>query len=83
MADVQDRLRTFIVEELQYEGEPSQLTEDLPLLERGVIDSVGIFQLVSFIETEYGVEIADEELVPQHFGTLGGISRLIETKLSA
>lgn len=80
MADVQDRLRTFIVEELQYEGDPGQLTEDYPLLEKGVIDSVGIFHMVSFIESEYGVEIADGELVPQHFGTLGGISRLVESK---
>jgi acyl carrier protein len=82
MAEVGNRLRTFIVEELQYEGDPSELTDDYPLLERGVIDSVGIFRLVSFIETEYGVEIADEELVPQHFGTLGGLSRLVESKLS-
>jgi acyl carrier protein len=82
MAEVQDRLRSFIVEELQFEGDPGDLTDDYPLLEKGVIDSAGIFQVVSFVETEFGVEIANEELVPEHFGTLGGISRLVESKRS-
>ena len=35
MAEVTDRLRTFVVEELQFEGEPEQLADDYPLLERG------------------------------------------------
>jgi acyl carrier protein len=78
--DVRDRLRSFIVEELRYEGDPKDLTDDYPLLEKGVIDSAGIFQVVAFVETEFGVEIADEELVPEHFGTLGGIGRLVESK---
>jgi acyl carrier protein len=82
MAEVQDRLRSFIVEELQFEGDPGDLTDDYPLLEKGVIDSAGIFQVVSFVETEFDVEIANEELVPEHFGTLGGISRLVESKRS-
>jgi acyl carrier protein len=82
MAEVQDRLRSFIVEELQFEGDPGDLTDDYALLEKGVIDSAGIFQVVSFVETEFGVEIANEELVPEHFGTLGGISRLVESKRS-
>jgi acyl carrier protein len=80
MSDVRDRIRTFIIEELQFEGSPDQLTDDYPLLEKGVVDSVGIFQVVSFLEDEYGIEVGDEELVPQHFGTLDGIARLVEAK---
>jgi acyl carrier protein len=82
MADVLERLRSFIREELQFEGDPSELTPDYPLLEKGVIDSAGIFQVVAFVENEFDVEIADHELVPEHFGTLGGISRLVESKRS-
>jgi acyl carrier protein len=80
MAGVLERVRGFVVQELQFEGSPTELTEDYPLLEKGVLDSVGILQLVSFLENEYGVEIADEELVPEHFGTLGGVARLVESK---
>ncbi len=77
-----DRLRTFIVEELSWEGSASDLTEDFPLLERGALDSLGIFQLVSFIEGEFGVEVRDEELVRENFGTLRDIARLVDDKRS-
>lgn len=75
-----ERLRTFIVEELSWEGSPSDLTEDYPLIERGTLDSLGIFQLVSFIENEFGVEVRDEELVRDNFGTLNDITALVEAK---
>jgi acyl carrier protein len=77
---IQDDLRDFISHDLNWEGGPGELTDDFPLLERGVLDSMGVFQVVSFLENRYGVEIKDEELVPEHFGTLGGISRLVESK---
>ncbi len=75
-----DQLRTFIVNELNYEGSPQELTEDFPLIESGVLDSLGIFQIVSFIESEFGVEIADEELVGENFGSLKRIARLVDDK---
>lgn len=77
---VEDRIRQFIVEQIGFEGDPGELTSDYPLLEKGVVDSAGIFQLISFVETEYGIEVEDEELVPEHFGTLGGLSNLVESK---
>jgi acyl carrier protein len=77
---VETKLRDFIVGDLGWEGSPSTLTGEFPLLERGVLDSVGILQLVSYIESEFGVEIEDQELVADNFGTLAAIIRLIESK---
>jgi acyl carrier protein len=77
---VEDRIRSFVIEELGFGDDPARLTTDYPLLEKGVVDSAGIFQLVSFVEAEYGVEIEDQELVPEHFGTLGGLARLVKAK---
>jgi acyl carrier protein len=80
MMTVQRRLREFIVEELQWEGSPADLTDDLQLIEQNVLDSLGLFQVVSFIETTFGVEIRDEDLLPEHFGTLDSIARLVNSK---
>lgn len=77
---IQDDLRGFIRTELNWEGPPDELTDDYPLLDGGLLDSVGILQVVAFIESRYGVQVDDEELVPEHFGTLAGISRLVESK---
>lgn len=74
----EDVLRQFIVAEMDQAPTAAALTHDYPLIANRVIDSLGIYQLVSFIESRFGIEIDDEDLVPEHFGTLGGMTRLIE-----
>lgn len=76
----QDRVRTFIIDELRFRGSAKDLTNDLPLLEREILDSMGIFQVVTFLESEFGIEVDDEELVPDNFGTIDDIARLVESK---
>jgi acyl carrier protein len=75
----EDRIRAFITEELNA-GSDGELSNDYPLIENRVIDSMGIFELVSFVESEFGVKIDDEELVPEHFGTITRIADLVESK---
>jgi len=75
-----DILQEFIVKELHWDKGKNLLTPDYPLIENHVVDSMGLFMLVSFVEEQFGVEILDEELVPDNFGTIGTIVRLIEGK---
>lgn len=70
-----ERLRDFIVEQLGWNGD--YLTDDYPLLENRVIDSLGLFRIVGFLEDEYGVKIADSELVPTNFATLAQIAEMV------
>jgi acyl carrier protein len=81
--DSHDVLRDFIMKDLQWPGKREQLSADFPLIEREVLDSLGLFSLVSFVETHFGVEIFDEELVPENFGTIHAVAQLIERKRAA
>jgi acyl carrier protein len=76
----QDSVRDFIVSELRFRGQAKDLKGDYPLLENDVLDSMGIFQVVSFLESEFGIEVDDEDLVPDNFGTIDDIARLVESK---
>jgi acyl carrier protein len=80
MSTTTEKLRGFIVDQLRWDGTSDQLTDDYPLLDSGVIDSLGILEIVQFLEDEYGVEIADDELVPENFATLTAIAKLMESK---
>jgi acyl carrier protein len=79
----QDRVRSFILDELRFRGSAKDLTDDYPLLEKEVLDSMGIFHVVSYLETEFGIEIDDEDLLPGNFGTIDDIARLVESKQGA
>ena len=76
----QDRVRSYIIDELRFRGSAKDLKNDYPLLENEVLDSMGIFSVVSFLEAEFGIEVDDEDLVPDNFGTIDDIARLVEEK---
>jgi acyl carrier protein len=80
---IEDQLREFVLTELHWDGARQELTDDLPLIGNQIVDSLGILRIVSFVESEFGVEVLDEELVPEHFGTIAGIAELIRSKRSS
>ncbi len=78
--DIIDRARAFVVENFLYARSDVQLAPTDPLLERGIVDSMGVVELIAFLEEEFGVEVGDDEITEQNFGTLAGIASFVLTK---
>jgi acyl carrier protein len=57
------------------------LDDSSALLESGVIDSLGVLDLVAFIEAEFKVTVDDEDLTPENFQNIGRITAFIQKKL--
>jgi acyl carrier protein len=57
-------------------------TLDQPLLdsEGGVIDSMGMWPLIVFVESHFGIKVEDTDLFPENFRTLRALTKFIETK---
>ena len=53
---------------------------DDSLLDSGLVDSTGIFELVTFLEETFGVKVEDEEIVPEHFETSAQIAAFVDKK---
>lgn len=81
--EIYSQLRNFIVTEMEWKGNPGQLTEDYGLIENGVVDSLGLFMLVSFIEDQFGFQFELQELIPENFATIGAMVKLIRRKRAA
>jgi acyl carrier protein len=56
------------------------LGDDISLLEAGMIDSLGILDLVTFVHTTFGIRIDDDDLSPDNFGSIGALVRFVEGK---
>jgi acyl carrier protein len=78
--EVEDRIRTLIVENLDWSGSPSELRPDYDLITNHVIDSLDMLKLISLLDTEFRVRIDDTELLPDNFATIGNIAAFIERK---
>jgi len=76
------RVRAFVLENFLYMRPDFQLSDDDRLLEKGVVDSMGIAELIAFIEDEFGVHAAETEISEANFGSLGAIGAFVESKRS-
>jgi acyl carrier protein len=82
MVDTQvltDRLKDFVYKKFPLAKKQGVKNSD-PLLDSGIIDSLGILDLVTFIEKEFGVHVSDEELLPENFQTVDALAAFIQQK---
>jgi acyl carrier protein len=78
--DVMERTREYVRENFLYARPDVLLGEDEHLLERGIIDSMGVVELMQFLQEHFGIEIADDELTERHFQSLRAIADFVLSK---
>jgi len=76
------QVRQFILENF-YVSDATHLADDDSLITAGVIDSTGILEVITFLETEYGIAIADAEVTPDNLETIDRIARFVAQKQPA
>ncbi len=76
------RVRNYVQENFLYMHSNFDLRDDDRLLEKGVIDSMSIVEMISFIENEFGVHANEDEVSDANFGSLAGIARFVGEKQS-
>ena len=77
---MQQQIRRFILTSFLFTEDESQLQNDDSLLERGIMDSTGVLELVAFLESEFGVKVSDEELVPENLDSVTQIVAFVGRK---
>ena len=78
---IHTRIRDYIRENFLF-GSNEKIDDHDSLLERGIIDSTGAMELVSFLETEFRVEVSDEDLVPENLDSVTAIAAFVTRKLA-
>jgi acyl carrier protein len=78
-----EAIRHLLIDGLIYRGSPSDLNDDFPLVDKHVIDSLGMMKLISLIEQEFGVKVDDDDVLPENFVSISAIARFVESKGAA
>jgi acyl carrier protein len=81
MTGTLEAIRRYIVDNIAWNGDPNQLSANTHLLDGGVLDSVAIVGMVSFLEDAYDVEISEDDISLVNFETMTSIARMIDQKL--
>ncbi len=79
VTNVETTIREYIVELLGPDA-PRDLDPATHLLEQNLLDSIGIYEVVVFLEQRFGIDVLDDEVIPENFGSIHLLARLVEAK---
>jgi acyl carrier protein len=80
-ATIERDIRDFLSENFPLADEGTGLAENDSLIEAGVIDSTGVLELIEYLESNYSIQISDEEVLPDNLDSIARIGRFVTTKL--
>jgi acyl carrier protein len=79
-SEIVTRVRNFIQENFLYMHSDFQLGDDDRLLEKGLMDSMSVVEIVAFVASEFGIQTTEGEISETNFGSLNGIARFVAGK---
>jgi acyl carrier protein len=78
---IEQDVRRFITENFPLGGSGFELGGGDSLLEAGVIDSVGVLELIEHLESTYGFQIPDEDVLPENLDSIDAITQYVSRRL--
>jgi len=79
--DIAQRLRKFVVENYLF-GQEGGLKDTDSFLEKGIIDSTGVLELVAHLQESLGITVEDEELTPDNLDSISNVTSYLARKLN-
>lgn len=79
MSEVKKTVRKFIIDDFLF-GDDEGLEDNTSFLDKGIVDSTGILELVEFITEQFSIEVEDDELVPENLDSIDNVTAFIGRK---
>jgi acyl carrier protein len=79
---VRNQLRNFIIDNFLFGKDSLQLSDDDSFLEKGLIDSSGVLELVGFLEESFGIKVNDNELIPENLDSVNRLLGYLDRKFA-
>ena len=76
---IESQLREFIINNLLF-AEDDLLTDNDSLLANGVVDSIGVMELVEFVSSRFGLEVAVKDINQENFDSIGRLAIYIRRR---
>jgi acyl carrier protein len=78
-----ERLRSFILENYMFSDDQTLLKDGDSFLDKGILDSTGILELIFFLEEEFEIQVAEGDMVPENLDSVDNLLRYLNDKVAA
>lgn len=82
-SDVKRKVRQFIVANFLFGDESREFGDGDSLINKGIIDSTGILELIEFLEGDFTIKVLESETVPENLDSIAGITAFVGKKKGA
>ena len=77
---IETQIKDYIARNLLFSDNGFGYAEDVSFLEEGIVDSIGVLELVSFVEEKFGISVGDQEVTPENFDSVSRLAAYIRQK---
>jgi acyl carrier protein len=77
--EIREQIRSFLTSNF-YVADPAALEDEASLLDRGIIDSTGVLEIIFFIEETFGIAVEDSEMLPDNLDSIQSIANFVARK---
>jgi len=77
---IEQQVRDYILENFLFTNDAAALANDASFLEKGIIDSTGVLEMIFFLEQEFALKVADKEMIPENLDSVNNIVRYVQSK---
>jgi acyl carrier protein len=74
---VEDHIEAFVRNQFSVNPADPGFDREVDLFEHGYVDSVGVVELLGFLQEKFNVEIPDDDLLSEDFSSIAGIARIV------
>jgi len=79
---IEAKVRDYILRNYLFTDDASTLGDDDSFMQKGIIDSTGVLEVIEYLRVEFGVRVEDEEMVPENLDSVNRISAFVTRKLA-
>ncbi len=77
---IETRIREFVADNLLYDQQGFPYPDDTSFLREGIIDSLGVMQLVEFVQKSFGMKVDQQEVTPDNFDSVAKLAAFVRRK---
>ena len=80
MSEFGTKIKEFIMTEVNPDLRLDKLEDDEPLIDSGIIDSLGVLKILAFLDEAFGIDLSSEEIKLENFRTVRSICQMIDAQ---
>jgi acyl carrier protein len=78
--EIESKIRSYVAENLLFSDNGFPYDNDASFLQEGIVDSIGIMELVNYVESTFGITVEDHELTPDNLDSVERLANFVRSK---